>query len=266
MSGADPVEDEEEEIDKRPHACCPTTNDAKAGGRSARDHVADAATNWRHQAPAWPMCRSPNLDIASSSTLPVASAGGRPSLMPTPCTAVAMASTPSTAASRRRNPGDEEEDVGDEGRVLEAWERAYADERSWESLQEDESGLLRPVDTKTLVHARYRWCLLLRSTAAAARIQKGLFRRSMCGGGATCITSGGQGVQPSRRLERGGTIAGRGTTSGGVSRVGIGARPSWRWMGEVPSQSRARWGVPERILEGWVRGWGTSEIRGRGHA
>jgi transcription initiation factor TFIIH subunit 2 len=87
---------------------------------------------------------------------------------------------PSTTAGRRRNPGDEEEEEEEEsgeGRVLEAWERAYADERSWESLQEDESGLLRPIDTKTLVHAQYRRRLLLRSAAgAAARIQKGLIR------------------------------------------------------------------------------------------
>ena len=85
-----------------------------------------------------------------------------------------------TSGGRRRNPGDEEEDEeeeGGEGRVLEAWERAYADDRSWEALQEDESGLLRPIDTKTLVHAQYRRRLLLRSAAAAAaRIQKGLIR------------------------------------------------------------------------------------------
>nr|CAB3485085.1 unnamed protein product [Digitaria exilis] len=87
---------------------------------------------------------------------------------------------PSTTSGRRRNPGDEEEDEEEEtgeGRVLEAWERAYADDRSWEALQEDESGLLRPIDTKTLVHAQYRRRLLLRSAAdAAVRIQKGLIR------------------------------------------------------------------------------------------
>ena len=85
-----------------------------------------------------------------------------------------------TSGGRRRNPGDEEDDEeeeGGEGRVLEAWERAYADDRSWETLQEDESGLLHPIDTKTLVHAQYRRRLLLRSAAAAAaRIQKGLIR------------------------------------------------------------------------------------------
>uniref|UniRef100_A0A0E0DFZ5 Ssl1-like domain-containing protein n=1 Tax=Oryza meridionalis TaxID=40149 RepID=A0A0E0DFZ5_9ORYZ len=87
---------------------------------------------------------------------------------------------PSTASARRRNhedDDDEEEEESGEGRVLEAWERAYADDRSWEALQEDESGLLRPIDTKTLVHAQYRRRLLLRSAAsAAARIQKGLIR------------------------------------------------------------------------------------------
>lgn len=67
---------------------------------------------------------------------------------------------------------DDEEDDGN-GRGLEAWERAYADERSWESLQEDESGLLRPIDNKTLYHAQYRRRL---RTASAVRIQKGLIR------------------------------------------------------------------------------------------
>ncbi|CAA6666438.1 unnamed protein product [Spirodela intermedia] len=59
----------------------------------------------------------------------------------------------------------------------------YADERSWESLQEDESGLLRPIDTKTFQHAQYRRRLLLRTAAAAGdsgsaapRIQRGLIR------------------------------------------------------------------------------------------
>lgn len=68
----------------------------------------------------------------------------------------------------------EEEDEDEEsGRGREAWERTYADERSWESLQEDESGLLRPIDNKTLSHAQYRRRL---RTATAARVQKGLIR------------------------------------------------------------------------------------------
>ncbi|KAM7496704.1 hypothetical protein LguiA_021118 [Lonicera macranthoides] len=58
-----------------------------------------------------------------------------------------------------------------------AWERAYAEERSWESLQEDESGLLRPIDNKTLHHAQYRRRLrTLSSSSTASRIQKGLIR------------------------------------------------------------------------------------------
>lgn len=70
---------------------------------------------------------------------------------------------------------DEEDDDVDDGEGLEAWERAYADERSWESLQEDESGMLRPIDSTALQHAQYR--RRLRSTASAtARIQKGLIR------------------------------------------------------------------------------------------
>ncbi|KAI3791416.1 hypothetical protein L2E82_05185 [Cichorium intybus] len=71
---------------------------------------------------------------------------------------------------------DDDEDEGNE-RDLEAWERAYADERSWESLQEDESGLLRPIDNQALHHAQYRRRLRsLSSASAASRIQKGLIR------------------------------------------------------------------------------------------
>ncbi|KAK3022437.1 hypothetical protein RJ639_047667, partial [Escallonia herrerae] len=76
-----------------------------------------------------------------------------------------------------REDNEEDDDEEEDERDLEAWERAYADERSWESLQEDESGLLRPIDNKALHHAQYRKRLrALSSTAAAARIQKGLIR------------------------------------------------------------------------------------------
>ncbi|KAK4481548.1 hypothetical protein RD792_012449 [Penstemon davidsonii] len=68
---------------------------------------------------------------------------------------------------------EEENDDDGDGMDLDAWERAYADERSWESLQEDESGLLRPIDNKTLSHAQYRRRL---RTTSAARVQKGLIR------------------------------------------------------------------------------------------
>lgn len=79
---------------------------------------------------------------------------------------------------RRLNGEAEEEDDDDDANGgLAAWERTYADERSWESLQEDESGLLRPIDNKTLYHAQYRRRIRsLSSQAAATRIQKGLIR------------------------------------------------------------------------------------------
>ena len=79
----------------------------------------------------------------------------------------------------RRLNGEEDEEDEDEGNEtgLDAWERAYADERSWESLQEDESGLLRPIDNKTIYHAQYRRRIRsLYSTTTTARIQKGLIR------------------------------------------------------------------------------------------
>ncbi|KAJ4800561.1 General transcription factor IIH subunit 2 [Rhynchospora pubera] len=82
----------------------------------------------------------------------------------------------SSKEKKRRDEDDEEEEDDNEGKGTDAWERAYADERSWEDLQEDESGLLRPIDTKTLVHAQYRKRLLLRSStggSVASRIQKG---------------------------------------------------------------------------------------------
>lgn len=46
-------------------------------------------------------------------------------------------------------PADDDPDVeADEaGKDQQAWERAYADDRSWEALREDESGLLQPLDT-----------------------------------------------------------------------------------------------------------------------
>ncbi|XVE59787.1 hypothetical protein DITRI_Ditri05aG0075200 [Diplodiscus trichospermus] len=72
---------------------------------------------------------------------------------------------------------EEDDDEDDMNGDLDAWERTYTDERSWESLQEDESGLLRPLDNKALYHSQYRRRLRsLSSTTTAARIQKGLIR------------------------------------------------------------------------------------------
>lgn len=83
------------------------------------------------------------------------------------------------AETKRPLNRDVEDDDEDEanGDGLEAWERAYTEDRSWESLQEDESGLLRPIDTTAIQHAQYRRRLRsLASKAATARIQKGLIR------------------------------------------------------------------------------------------
>ncbi|XP_038874497.1 general transcription factor IIH subunit 2 isoform X2 [Benincasa hispida] len=80
--------------------------------------------------------------------------------------------------NRRLNgEADEEDDDDDANGGLAAWERTYADDRSWEALQEDESGLLRPIDNKAIYHAQYRRRLRsLSSLATTARIQKGLIR------------------------------------------------------------------------------------------
>ncbi|KOM28165.1 hypothetical protein LR48_Vigan503s004000, partial [Vigna angularis] len=51
--------------------------------------------------------------------------------------------------------GDVKDD-DDDGGDLEAWERTHIEDRSWEDLQEDESGLLRPIDTIVIYHAQYR--------------------------------------------------------------------------------------------------------------
>lgn len=75
---------------------------------------------------------------------------------------------------KRRN-GEEEDE--DEDMDMGAWERQYADERSWESLQEDESGNLCPIDNKAIYHAQYRRRLRsLHASETTGRIQKGLIR------------------------------------------------------------------------------------------
>eukprot|EP00897_Mesotaenium_endlicherianum_P002059 jgi/Mesen1/1881/ME000143S00930 len=55
---------------------------------------------------------------------------------------------------------------------LEAWERRYGDDRSWEALQEDESGLLRPLD----VTAQQREKRQRHLDAPAERIRRGMIR------------------------------------------------------------------------------------------
>eukprot|EP00850_Spirogloea_muscicola_P019820 SM000200S05810 [mRNA] locus=s200:58981:61179:- [translate_table: standard] len=69
---------------------------------------------------------------------------------------------------------DEDGDVEAEEaeRDLEAWQRTYADDRSWEALQEDEAGLLKPVNVAAQQRERRRRFL----EAPAARIRRGMIR------------------------------------------------------------------------------------------
>ncbi|KAL3701137.1 hypothetical protein R1sor_019159 [Riccia sorocarpa] len=63
-------------------------------------------------------------------------------------------------------------DAEEQGRDLEAWERAYAEDRSWESLTEDASGLLLAVDvTQQQRQARRRY-----AASKGPRIQRGIIR------------------------------------------------------------------------------------------
>jgi transcription initiation factor TFIIH subunit 2 len=64
------------------------------------------------------------------------------------------------------------EDAEDDGGDREAYERAYADERSWEELQEDESGLLRPLD----VAQQQRQHRKRVAAMAGPHIQRGIIR------------------------------------------------------------------------------------------
>lgn len=78
---------------------------------------------------------------------------------------------------RLNGEGEEDDDEEGSGEGLGAWQTSYADERSWEALQEDESGFLRPIDNTILQHAQYRRRIRsLSSKATTARIQKGLIR------------------------------------------------------------------------------------------
>ena len=64
---------------------------------------------------------------------------------------------------------DEDEVMADRG----AFERDYADERSWEELQEDESGMLRPLDVvqQQRQHRKHRLAAM-----AGPHIQRGIIR------------------------------------------------------------------------------------------
>eukprot|EP00879_Flechtneria_rotunda_P010612 GHRR01011092.1.p2 GENE.GHRR01011092.1~~GHRR01011092.1.p2 ORF type:complete len:222 (+),score=75.52 GHRR01011092.1:284-949(+) len=66
-----------------------------------------------------------------------------------------------------------DEDEEDNGRSFEAFERQYATDHSWESIQEDEQGFLRPLDATAELRARRQRAL---SAAQTARIRKGMIR------------------------------------------------------------------------------------------
>lgn len=63
---------------------------------------------------------------------------------------------------------EEDEAMADRG----AFERHYADERSWEELQEDESGMLRPLD----VADQQRQHRKRMAAMAGPHIQRGIIR------------------------------------------------------------------------------------------
>lgn len=67
---------------------------------------------------------------------------------------------------------DEDNEAEDGGKGQEAWERAYADDRSWEALQEDDSGLLQPLD-KAEQQRQHR---LRIQAVVGSRIQRGIIR------------------------------------------------------------------------------------------
>lgn len=81
----------------------------------------------------------------------------------------------SSRFSRDEDDEEEEEEEEGGGRGTAAWEKAYGEDRSWDALQEDESGRIR-IDDKTLYHSQYRRRRRRSLAAAGARIQKGLIR------------------------------------------------------------------------------------------
>ncbi|GBF89199.1 general transcription factor IIH subunit 2 [Raphidocelis subcapitata] len=67
---------------------------------------------------------------------------------------------------------DDDDDPG-EDRSYEAFERRYAGDHSWERLQEDAQGRLRPVDPTAELRARRQ---RITSAARSARVRKGMIR------------------------------------------------------------------------------------------
>lgn len=68
---------------------------------------------------------------------------------------------------------DDEEEAAVGGKEREAWEKTYADERSWEALEEDESGILHMDRQQQQQQRHYRRRL---QSMVASQIQRGLIR------------------------------------------------------------------------------------------
>ena len=79
---------------------------------------------------------------------------------------------------------DSDDDAEATGRRLEAWERAYANAKSWEALEEDESGRLRGLDPT--VTQRAKRCVRGARTPPRARPQ--LRRAPLSRKGNGCLT------------------------------------------------------------------------------
>ena len=87
-------------------------------------------------------------------------------------------------------PDDSDEDADATGRRLEAWERAYDADRSWEELEEDECGRLRAVDPTANLRAK--------RCAAALRCQLGV-RGARAGADVCCFRAAGSACWTRRR-------------------------------------------------------------------
>lgn len=72
-------------------------------------------------------------------------------------------------------PIDDDDDAA-EDRAYEAFERRYAGDHSWEGLQEDARGRLRPVDAAAELRARRARIL---SAAQSARVRRGMIRYTL---------------------------------------------------------------------------------------
>ncbi|KAK3238929.1 General transcription factor IIH subunit 2 [Cymbomonas tetramitiformis] len=68
---------------------------------------------------------------------------------------------------------EEEVNADEAAAEREAYERAYADERSWEELEEDEHGILRPIDHSAQQRLKRQ---RLVDAAQSARIRRGMIR------------------------------------------------------------------------------------------